>query len=109
MFPEVKDLYTILRPEGEVDLLLSVHDAHLHPILTNPDKHRVGKLRLLTSKFGSGYLLDGAHPEIKEVTYSLNPAAKEKSRATFITRKGGKRAKVSHRTARITAVNFLEC
>ena len=54
-------------------------------------------------------MLDGAHPKIKEAAYGLNPGAKEKSRATFITRKGGKRAKDSHWTARITAVNFLEC
>ena len=49
-------------------------------------------------------MLDGAHPKIKEAAYALNPGAKEKSQATFITRKGGKRAKVSHRTTRITAV-----
>ena len=107
VFPEV-NFHDISRPEGDVDLLLGIQDADLHPILANPTKHRVGKLRLLTSKFGSGYLLDGAHPEIKEAAYALNPGAKEKSRATFITRKGGKRAKVSHRTAWITAVNFLE-
>ena len=39
VFPEVKDLHTILRPEGEVDLLLGIHDADLHPILVNPNKH----------------------------------------------------------------------
>ena len=44
VFPEVKGLATILRPMGEVDLLLGIHDADLHPILANPDKHRVGKL-----------------------------------------------------------------
>ena len=99
VFPEVKGLATILRPMGEVDLLLGIHDADLHPILANPNKHRVGKLCLLTSKFGTGYLLDGARPDIKVIAKSLNPAAKEKSRATFITRKGSKPPKVSHRTA----------
>merc|ERR1711867_292140 len=108
VFPEV-NFHDILRPEGNVDLLLGIQDADLHPILANPTKHRLGKLRLLTSKFGSGYLLDGAHPKIKEAAYGLNPAAKEKTRATFIMRKGSKPPKVSHRTARITVVNFLEC
>ena len=109
MFPEVNCLATILRPERQVDLLLSIHYSDLHPILADPDKHRVDRLRLLTSKFGSGYLLDGTHPEIKVVASSLDPAAKEKAQAMFITEKGGKPAKASHRTARITAVNFLEC
>ena len=44
VFPEVNSLATILRPKGEVDLLLGIHDADLHPILANPNKHRVGKL-----------------------------------------------------------------
>ena len=101
--------FEILRPKGEVDLLLGIQDADLHPFLANPKKHRVGKLRLLSSRFGTGYLLDGAHPEIKVIAKALNPAAKEKAQATFITRKGGKPAKVSHRTARVTTVNFLEC
>ena len=42
------------------------------------------------------------------VTSSLNPAAKEKAQARFVT-KGGKPPKTSHGTTRITAVNFLEC
>ena len=81
-----------------MDLLLGTHDADLHPVLANPNKHQVGKLRLLTSKFGTGYLLDGAHPDIKVIANSLNSAAKEKTRANFITRKGSKPPKVSHRT-----------
>ena len=53
-------------------------------------------------------MLDGAHPNIKIVASSLDPAAKEKAQGTFVT-KGGKPAKTSHRTAWITAVNFLGC
>ena len=98
VFPEVRSC-DIYRPKGEVDLLLGIHDADLHPVLANPNKHRVGKLHLLTSRFGSGYLLDGAHPDIKVIANSLNPATKEKTRATFISRKSCKPPKVSHRTA----------
>merc|ERR1711867_138890 len=94
VFLEVNCLATILRPEGEVDLLLGIHYSDLHPILADPDKHRVDRLRLLTSKFGSGYLLDSAHPHIKVVASSLNLAAKEKAQATFVKKKGGKPAKV---------------
>ena len=54
-------------------------------------------------------MLDGAHPDIKVVASSLDPAAKEKAQAMLITEKGAKLAKASHRTARVTTVNFLEC
>ena len=108
VFPEVQG-FEISRPKGDVDLLLGIQDANLHPFLANPNKHRVGKLCLLSSKFGTGYLLDGSHPNIKVIANYLNPAAKEKSRGTFITRKGSKPPKVSHRTARVTTVDFLEC
>ena len=90
VFPEVKDLYKILRPEGDVDLLLGIQDADLHPYLAKPNKHCIGNLCLLTSRFGSGYLLDGSHPEIKVVANYLSPEAKEKSRGTFIRKKGSK-------------------
>ena len=95
---------------GDVDLLLGIQDADLHPYLAKPSKHCVGKLCLLTSRFGSGYLLDGSHPEIKVGANYLSPEAKEKSRGTFITRKGIKKPpKVSHRTSRVTTFDFLEC
>ena len=69
-FPELKgDYIKITRPTGDVDLLIGINDAHLHPYLAKPGKHCKGKLRLLTSKFGSGYLLDGSHPEIKVKPY----------------------------------------
>ena len=109
VFPEVKDFYKIARPTGDVDLLLGIQDADLHPYLAKPSKHCKGKLRLLTSRFGTGYLLDGSHPEIKVTSNYLSPDAKEKSRGTFITRKGlKKRPKVSHRTSRVTAFDSLE-
>ena len=57
VFPDINCLPTILWPVGEVDLLLGIHYSELQPILTDPVKHRVGNLRLLTSRFGIGYLL----------------------------------------------------
>ena len=38
VFPEVRAC-DVFRPKGEVDLLLGIQDADLHPILTNPNKH----------------------------------------------------------------------
>ena len=69
-FPDLKGDYSkIFRPTGDVDLLIGINDAHLHPYLAKPGKHCRGKLRLLTSRFGTGYLLDGSHPEIKVEPY----------------------------------------
>ena len=98
VFPDVNCLATILRPVGEVDLLLRIHYSELHPVLADPVKHRVGNLRLLTSRFGNGYLLDSAHPDIKVVASLLKPGAKEKAQAMFFT-KCGKPPKTSHGTA----------
>ena len=40
----------------------------------------------------------------------LSPDAREKSRGTFITRRGFKKQpKVSHRTSRVATFDFLEC
>ena len=44
VFPEVKDLHNILRPYGNVDLLLGIQDTDLHPYLAKPSKHCKGKL-----------------------------------------------------------------
>ena len=44
VFPDVNCLATILRPVGEVDLLLGIHYSDLHPVLTDPVKHRVDRL-----------------------------------------------------------------
>ena len=65
-FPELKGDYSkIMRPTGDVDLLIGINDAHLHPYLANPGKHCKGKLRLLASKFGTGYLLNGLTPRLR--------------------------------------------
>ena len=50
------------RPCGKVDLLCGLNQAALHP---TGGETAVGNLRLLKSRFGSGWLLDGSHPKIK--------------------------------------------
>ena len=52
----------VARPIRPVNLLVGLNEAGLHP--TGGDTN-VGKLRLLYSEFGTGKLLDGAHPSIK--------------------------------------------
>ena len=63
MFPEVEKI-KLTRPYGSVDLLLGIHMAELFPTQMK-ESHRVGNLRLLSSVFGSGFMLDGAHPSVK--------------------------------------------
>ena len=48
------------RPSGEVELLLGGNQLGLHPT----DVEVVGNLKVKKSKFGSGFLLCGSHPNI---------------------------------------------
>merc|ERR1711867_313349 len=44
-FPELRNDYRkIQRPTGNVDLLIGINDARLHPHLANPDDHCKGNL-----------------------------------------------------------------
>ena len=52
------------RPMGQVDLLISIHVAEIHPIVADAVRHKSGNLRMLTLQFGSGFLLDGSHETI---------------------------------------------
>ena len=62
---EIPDLSYVRRPVGSVDLLLGVQQAGLFPVVADLVRHRVGNMRLLTSDFGTGMLLDGVHPELQ--------------------------------------------
>ena len=48
-----------------MDLLIGTNDVRFHPYLADPHKHLQGNLRLMTSMFGTGVLVDGSHPDIK--------------------------------------------
>ena len=50
---------------GKVDLLIGTNDVRLHPYLADPIRHLQGNLRLMTSMFGTGVLIDGSHPDVK--------------------------------------------
>ena len=51
----------IVHPVGEVDLLVGIHLAEIFPIT----QATIRNLRLLKSQFGLGFLMDGAHLEVK--------------------------------------------
>ena len=54
----------IKRPEGQVDMLIGLHAAALFPTMENPEQDVLGNLRLLSTKFRTGWLVDGQHPEV---------------------------------------------
>merc|ERR1711867_11329 len=73
-FPELgNDYWRIHRPVGKVDLLIGTNDVRLHPYLANPNKHLKGNLRLMTSMFGTGVLIDGSHPDVKPGPHCDSP------------------------------------
>ena len=63
IFPHI-ERWRIARPVGEVNLLLGIGHADLHPYLEIRDKNCVGKLRALTSEFGTGVVLDGSYASL---------------------------------------------
>ena len=60
VFPEIPDLQSVHRPSGKVDLLIGLNYLEVQP----REVARVGGLSLWESRFGSGHLLGGTHPEI---------------------------------------------
>ena len=111
-FPELRgDYWKIRRPTGDVDLLIGIQDARLHPYLANPAEHCKGNLRLLTSMFGTGYLIDGSHPEIKVEPCHLSSGATERTRGSFsfVKQRGFKRRpRISHHS-QVTMFKTQEC
>jgi hypothetical protein len=56
------------RPSGEVDILIGENVCGLHP----SDWVVNGNLKIKSSKFGSGYVMTGAHSSIKSQAISWN-------------------------------------
>ena len=71
---------SLARPYGEVDLLVGLQYAALHPRCISV----VGQLRLLTRQFGSGYLLDGHHPSVPPATVYVNSTAHKYCHSTEV-------------------------
>lgn len=60
LFPQAA-LEELRRPNGPVDILVGINFASLHPTVVDIK----GDLRLLRSRFGKGWVLDGRHPSVK--------------------------------------------
>ena len=104
--------WDLRRQVGQVDLLIGIQYAGLHP--HGGEETAVhGHLRLLRSKFGTGFLLDGTHPAI-----STGPTRMERS-VFYITRGQhgalvyentvARQPKLVNLTKKVPPLSFLEC
>ena len=60
VFPQISNLESVRWPNGKVDLLIGLNYLEVQPW----EVAREGGLSLWESRFGSGYLLGGTHPDI---------------------------------------------
>merc|ERR1711929_36656 len=60
VFPQIKNINSIKRPSGAVDLLIGLNFMEVQP----EEVERKQGLSLWKSKLGPGYLLGGTHPDI---------------------------------------------
>ena len=108
IFPHLKNLSDVARPEGEIDVLIGIQYAGLFPTLERSDRDVKGNLRLMSSKFGTGRLLDGQHPEIKGRLMVKSPDSNAVSRSQVTVIKGVKIPKVANRVMK-ESFAFGEC
>jgi hypothetical protein len=94
----------VRRPEGAVDLLIGIHHAGIFPHVADLKRHRAGHLRLLTSKFGTGFLLDGVHKEIKAGKLMQSPDSHAKAHALLLGQ-----TRISNRVNKLPSFTFSEC
>ena len=57
-------LEEVERPVGHIDLLIGIQDAGFFPICKHRLRDTRGHLRVLSSLFGTGRVMDGSHPGI---------------------------------------------
>ena len=107
LFPQIRDISEVERPEGEIDLLIGIQHAGLFPRCADQDRDVSGNLRLLTSRFGTGKVLDGQHDLIKGRPMLQSRESHALSRSEISVVKTTVPRKVSHRVARV--FTFAEC
>ena len=101
------------RPSGPVDLLVGIHMAGIFPYLANREEHLKGNLRLMTSIFGTGFLLDGDHAGISASVMMASPEALKLTRAGSVNQVKisveEEQVKRFHRVAKNAVFQFPEC
>ena len=112
LFPMV-DKGALERPSGPVDLLVGINMAAIFPYLANREEHLRGNLMLMTSIFGSGFLLSGDHAGISANMMMESPEALKMTRAgrvnqVMFTMKE-KPNRMSLKTIKNEVFSFPEC
>ena len=101
VFPQIKNINSIKRPSGAVDLLIGLNYMEVQPEEVGRNKG----LSLWKSKLGPGYLLGGTHPDIwlgassKVLASGALDICRSTSHASF---------KACHHTQVAKGINFLE-
>ena len=108
LFPHLKNLADVVRPEGEIDVLIGIQYAGLFPWVDKRERDVEGNLRLLSSKFGTGRVLDGQHPLIKGRSMLQSPDSHSISRGEVTIIEGVKDPKVTNRVMK-ESFSFPEC
>jgi hypothetical protein len=110
IIPDIPSLEAVRRPVGPVDLLVGLGHAGLFPYPADRERHWRGNLRLLTSRFGSGFLLDGEHPSVSAGLVLQSPESLKLSHtAKAIVGKGQSQGKVCNKVEKRPLFRFPEC
>ena len=104
LFPDV-DPGDLERPAGPVNLLLGLIYSSLHPVL---QPGCTGDLRLLSSRFGTGLLIDGWHDAVAAANVKINHLAHKYGQAQVQAVMYNTEAKVNHVVAKKPASSLLE-
>ena len=109
VFPQLKNIAEVARPEGAIDILIGIQYAGMHPAPQCADTDVRGDLRLLTSRFGTGRLLDGQHPDISVNVMMKNPQAHALGKRDAFKPVTSRTIKESNRINKVKGFTFPEC
>ena len=98
----------IRRPQGQVNMLIGLHAVSLFPIVKNPKKDVIGDLRLLSTKFRTGWLVDGQHPVVAPLRMRLTSQALH-CRINAVEQARCRVTKITNSVTRTKDFNFMEC
>ena len=91
-----------------MDMLIGVNYAGLLPVVAESDAHREDNLRLLTSMFGTGMLLNGTHPTLRPGVMLPDVETSERSHASWTTKYVKAPKKVVNTLKKTTPFTFLK-
>ena len=103
--------WDLQRPVGEVDLLIGIQYAGIHP-WRGEEQSTHGHLRLLTSKYKTGFLLGGTHPSISSGLARMENSVFQITRGqppALVYGSTSARQRRINLTKKVPSLSFLEC